>query len=379
MYKYMDDVEVDICAIKNLKLIHFYHVLKEDKCIPAVMVHYDLDKMMNLCVLDKHYDELVAQVFMVYESSDNKDEIIMDHYSRSIIDKAISADTGYYKKYLKRLAELDKPLYYHQSYMPYIVVPVIKYVIEQLYSITGKKIQWNPIESSWFGKGTLSATAVNGEETFPYVLTQEEVGKYSVRVGNFFTLKDSLDMQIIYDHSGISINAHSNGAGVEASIAYAIDDDSDQISVTSNVILKDKTVFSDNSMIAKGEKWSNTEKIETLLGFDNENSDYYQLPWGQYLLYENDRETDETTDTKNVKIGYVTVTEERNNGFVISYNSISNPKQKSEFMIFNFATDIFEEKIFGEDIQVYFDPLGFRSRGYYKANMADRYFKMKDK
>lgn len=379
MYKYMDDVEVDICAIKNLKLIHFYHVLKEDKCIPAVMVHYNLDKMMNLCVLDKHYDELVAQLFMVYESAANKDEIIMDHYSRSIIDKAISTETGYYKKYMKRLAELEKPLYYHQSYMPYIVIPVVKYVIEQLYLITGKKIEWNPIESSWFGKGTLIATAVNGKETFPYVLTEEEIGKYSVRVGNFFTLKDSLDMSIKYDHSGICIKANSTGAGVDANIEYIIDTDQDLITERSNIVLKDKTVYSDNKEIARGNKWEKPERIEALLDFNYEIAGYYQLPWGQYLLYENDRETDETTDTKNVKIGYVTVTEERNNGFVISYNSISNPKQKSEFMIFNFATDIFEEKIFGEDIQVYFDPLGFRSRGYYKANMADRYFKMKDK
>lgn len=374
MYKYMDDVEVDIRAIKNLKLVHFYHILKEGKIVPAAMVHYNSDKMMNLCVLDKHYDEFIAQLFMVYENESDRDEIIMDEYSRAILDRAIFVETGFYDEYLKQLTMLDKPLYYHQSYMPYIVVPLIKYVIRELYGITGKKIEWNPVLSSWFGKGTLSATATEGEETFPFVLTAVEVGKYNARIGNFFTLKDYLEMQITFDYSGIKIRAISNGAGVDARIEYMINPDNSKVVCSSNVILKDRTVYSDQTQLEKSPVWTDTSKLDQLMGFDNQNTDYYKLPWGQYLVVENKVVSELQTDTNYVKIAFVTKSDERNNGFVISYNTIKNPSQGAEYTIFNFAADIFEEKIFGKDVQVYFDSLGFRSRGYYKAHLADRYF-----
>ena len=73
----------------------------------------------------------------------------------------------------------------------------------------------------------------------------------------------------------------------------------------------------------------------------------------------------------------MTRNKERNNAFVFSYDEIKNPKAEASYMIFNYAMDVFEEKIFGEVVQVYFDPLGFRSRGFYKANLADRYFTLK--
>lgn len=377
MYKYMDDVEIDISAIKTLKLVHFYHVLKEGKVIAAAMAHYDNDKVMNLCVLDKHYDEFVSSIFMVYENATNKDEIIMDDYSKSILDRAVSADTGYYDEYLKQLKEMEKPSFYHQSFMPYIVVPVIKYVIKELYGITGKKIDWNPIDNSWFGRGTLIATAAEGEATFPFVLTAIGTGKYNVRIGNFFTLRDSLEMRITYDHTGVHIEADSTGAEIEAKIDFEADIVNERFTETSAVSLNGKKVFMNVDELETVDMWGDISRMDGLLELGDNESKLYKLPWGQYIFVNVNKTVEPETDNQYVKIGYVTRNKERNNAFVFSYDEIKNPKAEASYMIFNYAMDVFEEKIFGEVVQVYFDPLGFRSRGFYKANLADRYFTLK--
>lgn len=373
----MDDVEIDISAIKTLKLIHFYHVLKEGKVIAAAMAHYNNDKVMNLCVLDKHYDEFVSSIFMVYENAANKDEIIVDDYSKSILDRAVSADTGYYKEYLKQLKEMETPSFYHQSYMPYIAVPVIRYVIKELYGITGKKIDWNPIDNSWFGRGTLSATADEGEATFPFVLTAIGTGRYNVRIGNFFTLRDSLEMKITYDHTGIHIEADSTGAEIKAKIDFTADIDNERIVETSEVSLNGKKVYSDVAELPVVSIWEDISKMDGLLKLNEGEAKFYKLPWGQFIFLDIKKTVEPETDNQYIKIGYVTRNKERNNAFAFSYDKIKNPKADASYMIFNYAMDVFEEKIFGEVVQVYFDPLGFRSRGFYKANLADRYFTLK--
>lgn len=372
----MDDAQVDIQAIKKLKMIHFYHVVKDGDVLAAAMAHYDSDKVMNLCVLDKHYDEFIAKLFMVYEAEPDKDDIIVDGYSKAILGRAVSADIGYYDEYLKQLTELEQPLYYHQSYMPYVVVPIVKYLIKELYGITGKKIEWNNIENTWFGRGTLRATASDGEETFPLVLTAKAVGKYEIRVGNFFDLKHMLEIKLDFDYKGIKINAVSEGAGVDAKVEYLINTDARRVISDSQISLNGKVVYSNNEPVDGCNRWADNSKLDAITEFAEANTTYFKLPWGQYLVLENVKDVGEATLVEKVRVGYITKTDERNNGLVISYDAISSIEGKAKYSIFNYAADIFEEKIYGEELQVYFDSLGFNSRGYYKTKMADRYFKM---
>ena len=246
----MDEVEISISAIKNLKMVHFYHISKNDSVLSAAMIQYDSDKMLNLSVLDKHYDEFVSMIFMVYEKEADERSIVADDYTRSILQTMKATDTGYYSRYMSKLELLSKPLYYHQSYMPYIAVPIIKYVIEQLYSIAGKKIFWNPLNSNWFGKGTLAASFENGEKhVFPYVLSNDEIGSYTVDIGNFFENRFFLNMKIRFDKDGIAITAQSDGAGIMCNMNYIIDTEGCELNSHCDIELKGKPVYNENAPI----------------------------------------------------------------------------------------------------------------------------------
>ena len=376
MYKYMDEVEISISAIKNLKMVHFYHISKNDSVLSAAMIQYDSDKMLNLSVLDKHYDEFVSMIFMVYEKEADERSIVADDYTRSILQTMKATDTGYYSRYMSKLELLSKPLYYHQSYMPYIAVPIIKYVIEQLYSIAGKKIFWNPLNSNWFGKGTLAASFENGEKhVFPYVLSNDEIGSYTVDIGNFFENRFFLNMKIRFDKDGIAITAQSDGAGIMCNMNYIIDTEGCELNSHCDIELKGKPVYNENAPIKQVQSIGKESKIAELTEYDENSTSYYELPWGQYIALETKRENDTEAVIKHVRIGYSAFADERNNTFLLSFDEVSAGEEGKPYIVNNYALDIYEEKIFGQDIQVYCEPCRFRSRGFYKDKMADRYFK----
>jgi len=380
MYKYMDDVEIDISSIKNLKLIHFYHVNKNDEVLEAALVHYDTDKIINLCVLDKHYDDFLAKLFMVYEEERKLNRIASDSYSRSILEKAVLSDTHYYEEYMEGLKEIKKPAYYHPSYMPYITIPVMKYVLTVLYELSDKELVWSELSDSWFGKGTLKASSVNGEEVFPYIMNEVSVGKYDIRIGNFFTMRHMLQMQLEYSANGIKIDAVNKSLGVDARIDFIIDTDNDRVLQNSFIVIKGEARYSKKIELVSCEKWKQEAKFDELIKYESNHSKYFMLPWGQYIALECIAdESEEELALQHVKVGYVTVMDERNSALFIAYDEVKLSDSRARYRIYNFAADIFEEKIFGRNAQVYFDSLGFNSRGYYKANMADKYFEFEGK
>ena len=378
MYKYMDEVEINISGIKDIKMIHFYHLMKESKLLSAAMVQFDTDKMINLCSLDKHYDEFISMIFMMYERENGKRSIIMDAYTKSVLDGMMGVDTAGYEKFMADAELLEKPLFYHQSYMPYIAVPVIKYVIEEMYSVAGKKMFWNPIEPVWFGKGTLSASFESGEkQIFPYVLACEDAGKYSVFVGNFFEDRYSLDMNINYDRDGIRIKAVSKSAGALGNMEFVIDTEAGDVITHCDITLKGTPVYNSNDALKPQSKWQTAEKIDGVCGYREENTTYFKLPWGQYIALEKQNKTEGDTFINSFRIGYNAFSEERNNALIHSFDEVGSIQDNTKYIINDGGLDIFEEKVFGKDIQIYCLPCGFRTRGFYKDKMADRYFKVK--
>lgn len=378
MYKYMDEVEINISGIKDIKMIHFYHLMKDSRILSAAMVQFDTDKMINLCSLDKHYDEFVSMIFMVYERENGKRSIIMDGYTKSVLDGMMGADTAYYGRFANTTQLLERPMFYHQSYMPYIMVPVIKYVVGEMYSVAGKKIYWNPIEPVWFGKGTLSASYDSGEkQIFPYVLACEEAGKYSVFVGNFFEDRFSLDMTVEYAKEGIKIKAVSKGAGAFANMEFRIDTENRDVVTHCDITLKDKQVYNNNDVLKAEGKWSRAEKIDEVCGYREDSAGFFKLPWGQYMVLETTTAEEENATVNSFRIGYNAFSEERNNALIYSFDEVSNVGDDAKYVVNNSGLDIFEEKVFGKDIQVYCLPCGFRTRGFYKDKMADRYFRVK--
>lgn len=378
MYKYMDEVELNISAIKNIKMIHFYHLMRDSEMLSAAMVMFDSDKMINLCSLDKHYDEFISMIFMVYEKEAGKRKIMIDPYTETVLNGMKGVDTGYYEEFMKNNELLEKPHFYHQSYMPYIAVPVIKYVLEQMYSVAGKKIYWNPLEPVWFGRGTLTASFDSGEkQIFPFVLACEDAGEYSVIVGNFFENRYSLELTINYGKDGIEMRAFSKGAGALCNMFYKINSQEDDVAYHCDITLKDKPVYNENGILKAGDKWPSGEKIDDILGTETKVSKFYKLPWGQYISVSQNIKEDEKTKVKSMCIGYNAFAKERNNALVFCYDEVSSVEDNAKYVVNNSAMDIFEEKVFGQIIQIYCLPCGFRTRGFYKDKMADKYFTVK--
>ena len=367
----MDDTEIKIEGIRKLKLIHIYRLPSENEAIPAIMVHYDSNKMLNLCSLDEHYSKLVAKVLQVYGLEAESENIIIDEETRIVLEAARNSGKSYYDAFETQLKERPVPLYYHQSYMVYIVMPVMKYFIAQMYEMSGKAISWTPLSAGWFGKGRL--TAVAGEETlaFPYVVECKGVGKYGISVCNYMGDGKVLNMSLEYGKYGIKIIGQCDSDSMNANIEYKIDSITGEVTEHTTIVKDKKQIYNHTGV---------PEHIDTKIKgrFNNvipkKINSLYALPWEQYIGITTDKHEAFGSDIYNAEIAYICSTEERNIIYVIGYDEIETKKQQFIVSVNNYAMDIYEDRIYGENIQVYFDEMGRMARGVYKQDFANRYF-----
>lgn len=372
----MDSEELSIGQIKSLRLVHFYHIVKDDESIPAVMVYYDRDKVVNLCMLDKNYDRLVEKIWEIYEAEKDTNWIILDDYSKNILDSAMAKEDVAYDRITEGYMPIDEPLCHHKGYAKTAVIPVVKYVIEQLYGMTEQKVLWNRMFRDWFGQGDLSATVGDRRMVFPYRMQCLEAGTYQVDTGNVLKDNDKLSIGICFKKNGIAISLKSSL--VKGFINYNLIDT--RLICIADITLEGKRVCNISDVINESSSAvsDSVANITRVIAQGNGSRHIWKLPWGQELVLQYSASENGVGSVKDGTVSFVTITEEHNLVFSLSYRDI-DIKNQVNYTIFNYALDIYENKVAKGYSQMHFYDMGYGSRGYYKSRLAGKYYKAEER
>ncbi len=337
----MDNGEMAISQIKSLRMVHFYHIVKDNDYIDAVLAYYDKDKVINLCVLDKHYERLIDKIWNVYEQEKDSNQIILDDYSRKVLEGTLTYDICQYENLTKGYEKLDTPVFPQNGYMSNYVVPIMRFILNQLYVMTGQEITWNPVGRDWFGTGEISAHCGGKKTLFPYKITMMREGSYSVDIGNVLTMGNKLNLGIAFNEEGIELVIHSDKYPIYGSIKYLFAEDA--MICIADIMIEGKRVFSDTSKVEK------------------EQESRWKLPWGQIV-----------TKTDSL-VEYSFSNDEIDCSYVISFDEIK-PDDRITYTIYNYVMSVFKSKRTDSRTQIHFCEMGYRTRGYYKANLEGRYY-----
>ena len=149
MYRYIDDDELEIKQLDNIKLIHFYNLVNVNNNIDnlsnivALAVYYGENKQLNYCSMDKHFTLLVNKVFEVYDTCNYKNKIIIDKNTRDILERGqLDAEDELLALYKDKDGQ-DLPYIYTNNFRHYIIDSMVKYYLEQIATLKGSKIQFN--------------------------------------------------------------------------------------------------------------------------------------------------------------------------------------------------------------------------------------------
>ncbi len=337
----MDNGEMAISQIKSLRMVHFYHIVKDNDYIDAVLAYYDKDKVINLCVLDKHYEKLLDKIWNVYEQEKGSNQIILDDYSRKVLEGAVTYDISHYENLTKGYVKIDTPVFPQNGYMNNYVVPIMRFILNQLYVMTGQEIIWNSFGRDWFGTGEIAGHCGEKKTLFPYRITMMGEGKYSVDIGNVLMSGNKLNIGMVFNEEGIELVIHSDKYPVQGCIKYLFAEDA--MVCIADIMIEGKRVFSD------------TSKVE------EEQERHWRLPWGQIA-----------TKVDNL-VEYSFSNDEIDCSYVISFDEIK-PDEKITYTIYNYLMSVFKSKRTDSRTQIHFSEMGYRTRGYYKSNLEGSYY-----
>lgn len=371
MLRYMNNRELAIAGIKSLRMVHFYQINKDNESIPAVMAYYDKDKLINLCVLDEDYERLLDKILDVYdEEKDSNGLLVADPYSKFILDRAYNQDIGKYQNITEGASEVSSPLYEHKGYMGDTVVPVIKYIIDELYGMTGQKLVWNPLAKDWFGTGELSA--INGERRihFPYKITCVREGLYQIYVGNVLTTGNRMSLVIKYGEKGIEIELKSSQYKIEGSINYLVVED--QLRCIADVKIDGKQAYISNDSCQK-ENCKISEKMMNRLDRIMPSKVAWTLPWGAVLLFDKNVKEENGFKEAECIVAVVSNADKNEHLYCLSYKELWSDKYVT-YTIGDYALDMIIDNREDGHTQIHFCDMGYEARGFYKSKLANRFF-----
>jgi len=371
----MDDVQLNIAGIRDIKMIHMYHILKDDKVLPAMAVHFDRDKIVNLCMTDRHYDELVDKVFAVYEREAKDGRILTDPTTKSMLDRTRESRDEYYVKMSENLTELKEPISYRKSYIAQRVLPAVRYLLDQLYAMSGRKLEWS-YEKGWFGTGRLSAVSDGVVKVFPYRVEKDDAEGISIRVTNVLDKTYALMINVLTGRKCIRIDAECKETELKATLIYRIDPADMKVDLSERVDMHGKTVYKNEEEIVGTAADENINSGFNKINMFPDKAYIYDLSWCKVMTSVSSDSGEKVDDTM-AAVTYIFDDKEKCLVYALGYEDITDNESGMSFSINNFAMDIHTDKKSGR-CEVYCDASDAMSRGTYRDRYAGRYFLLKD-
>lgn len=287
MVRRMSETELQISSIKNLDMVNIYHLFDDGKSLLGILAYYEGSKVINLCAADEGFPVLLDKIVEVYSREKQYGRIVLDYNTKQILDRSISLSTDNYEKMLSGYTETAQPIFLDKAFVHILALPIVKYVVEGIYSVNDMPVSWDIYNKSWYGHGILTALVNKKTARFPYRITRQYDKLYRVIINGVLRQSNTLTIDIMHDMKGIGVSFYDALCGYEGNLTADISEATPtlQFSISSagkRVYYTEDTITESNS-----EESGNVTK----LSFADTEFKEYRLPWGEriFVATDNDR------------------------------------------------------------------------------------------
>ncbi|MBO4478054.1 MAG: hypothetical protein J5757_06965 [Lachnospiraceae bacterium] len=385
MYRHMEEMEIEIGRLSNLKMVHFYNLISHDDEVGAIAVYDDEERQINLCALDKYYDTLLAKVVECYREQKDRVQIVMDEETKTMLDSMVQeAPTSERPTFwgdipgatLQALPEIDPG-----SYSDCAVLPLLRYFLRELHRLYNVPLVWKYLTPSWHGRGVLEAVADERNLHMPYRIQTRKDGEYDVVIGNFLGKTHRLNLRFLYEKMGMKVFFSCKPLGLDGYSSYTLSLADKTVAEKTGISVSGKVVFEHTETLkplAPSEKETLKKKatqdgLTPLLVSDWECAEVVEYPWGQYLICSVVASNDENMKKQDVEIGYLMLDDRYDIIRKHTYSHLVGQKSNVEMDARYARGDIFVLKDRKGRVQIAFEDTGYCSSGSYKERFSGRY------
>lgn len=377
MYRYMDQEEIDIRQMDNLKMLHLYQLGGSD----AIAAYYGDNQQINLCAMDKHYNLLMERVLTLYSQCEDKNSIIVDADAKALLQVAVARGDNYTNffnrvgKRYKDMEALDAPRFAAEGVMRESMIPMLQYYLKQIYHLYSIDIDFERNTRGWHRSCVLKLKKGTDTLLLPVKMDFLEANTCTAQIGNFLQDMYTIEFQVTYSDNRQLIVFESKDMGLVGENRIQIE--GKKIKSVTTISVNGQTIYYMDEELpnidigAEGAEFKNLPKHADI---DVANSTVYQLPWGGYIvirLVEDANANAKRTDIDTIFIeGNDTKVAIRH----YSYGLVENLKDGLKL-----RTDgAFMRKLYYGDkhgeTETLFMPVGYYSGWDYKEYLENKYF-----
>lgn len=385
MLSYMDETEIQISHIENIKLIHFYTLEDITDNVMGLALFYGSNDTLNLCSFDSHFEMFVAKTMEVYSSLSDEEKLLIfaDEASRRILEDSSSVISqkkisDYSDKILSE-SKTECAFLSSKAFIDCFLSPLVCYVVESVLSVMSVQYERLPRQKGWFGKGLFNYLIKGNDTIMPYLFIKLSPAHYLANVNNFIEKTNCLSIDIKFDTLCLVISFKDSSAQTEGTFTYAFSPGFAGIIEKKTIMQYGKEIYynyeeilpDDISDIAK--ELTNagiTDKLPNDIG----DARKFVLPWNQCIVTGIHFPYDNDPDFTENQISYCTLDKDQSTVLTFfenrsSVSVLTEKKISSSKMLFQIYKDNNKDSL-----NISFDNPGYNSAGTYKDNLQSKVF-----
>ena len=377
MYRYMDQEEIDIRQMDNLKMLHLYQLGGSD----AIAAYYGDNQQINLCAMDKNYNLLMERVLTLYSQCEDKNSIIVDGEAKALLEAAVARGdnhTTFFNRVGKRYKDmeaLDAPRFAAEGVMRESMIPMLQYYLKQIYHLYSIEVDFDRNTRGWHRSCVLRLRKGTDTLLLPVKMDFLEANICTAQVGNFLQDMYTIEFQVSYTDNRQLIVFESKDMGLIGENRIDIKDG--KLKSVTTISVNGKTIYYMDEELphvdigTEGAEFKNLPKHADI---DVANSTIYQLPWGGYIVVRLVKNQDAHTKRDDIDTIFIEGNDTKVAIRHYSYGLVENLKDGLKL-----RTDgAFMRKLYyGDkhgDIETLFMPVGYYSGWDYKEFLENKYF-----
>lgn len=388
MYRFMDEQEIEIRQIDNLKMVNFYDLATGGVAaisganqgaevsgnVPALAIYYGDNKQINLCAMDTHYNLLMERVLTLYSQCEDKNSIIIDDGTRGMLEKATEKGdnhTSFYERIGRKYADMEclkSPKFASEAVVRETTMPLLKYYIKNLYHMVDVDIEFEKEPLGWHSNGVLRIK--RSDETFIHPMRFEfKANGCKVKIGNFLKDLSLIEFEIRYQENMLEIIFEAPDVKLYGESRFKIE--AHRVSGLTTIQVAGQVVCHQNENVAA---LSSADQLPKSLDLDISKGRIYGLPWGGVIVLGDIESQDSGFKRNDIDII-----------FLEQYNGKLSVRQFSHSLVENLENGLklrcdganMRRLYFGPgigEVETSFSPVGYYSGWDYKQLLENNYF-----
>ncbi|MBR6365515.1 MAG: hypothetical protein IKS10_05410 [Lachnospiraceae bacterium] len=385
MYRHMDETEIEIGRMSDLRMVHFYNLISKHDEVGAIAVYDDEDRQFNLCALDAHYDLLLEKVVTCYQRQTDRNLIVMDEDTRTLLEAMMqegrTSEEPHFWGDVPKAKLMKTPRIDPGSYLDYMVIPILRYYVRELHHLFDLPLEWKYLTSSWHGRGMLEGSANETAIHMPYRIARRRSGEYDILIGNYLGKTHRLNIQIVFERLALRAYFSCPPLGLNGHSIYSISPRERIVKEKTSISVGEK-VFYENAETVKALEPAQKEALQERIAqegltqfFDTapETTEAVEFPWGHYWVFSVADRFGDAMQKQDVEVGYLVMEDRYDIVRKQSFSHIVGKKNKVELDARCACGDVFVRKDTKKQLQIAFEDTGYSSSGRYKEGYSGKY------